>query len=326
MELLDRYLQAVRFWLPRGQQEDIIAELSDDLHAQIADKEAELGHPLDTAEMEAVLKQCGHPLLVAGRYLPQQQLIGQPWFSLYAFALKALLYVLLPLIAVIMVPVALTSAAPVTALINSMGDLVGTGIYIVGMLTLLFFVLERLQVRIHFLEDWSPRRLPKLLSMAEPAQIPRSASFSSFVGLTAFSLWWMGLLRFPATSNLHVIQALPLPFYWPILLLLWAEMAMHVVNLFMPWWTRRRAAARLVIDVYGLALVAALLLAWPWFDFTLPGVTAAELAQIEQIVNVSFLIAACGWTLGYLFRAIQDLRRVLGKPPMRNWALMLFTH
>ena len=32
MELLDRYLQAVRFWLPKAQQQDIIAELSSDLH------------------------------------------------------------------------------------------------------------------------------------------------------------------------------------------------------------------------------------------------------------------------------------------------------
>lgn len=29
MELLDRYLQAVKFWLPKKQQQDIIAELSD---------------------------------------------------------------------------------------------------------------------------------------------------------------------------------------------------------------------------------------------------------------------------------------------------------
>ena len=44
-ELLNRYLQAVRFWLPRTQQQDIIAELSSDLHSQIEDKETELGAP-----------------------------------------------------------------------------------------------------------------------------------------------------------------------------------------------------------------------------------------------------------------------------------------
>ena len=43
MELLDRYLQAVRFWLPRKQQDDIIAELGDDLRSQIEEREASLG-------------------------------------------------------------------------------------------------------------------------------------------------------------------------------------------------------------------------------------------------------------------------------------------
>ena len=45
MELLDRYLQAVRFWLPKAQQNDIIAELGDDIRSQIEDKESALGRP-----------------------------------------------------------------------------------------------------------------------------------------------------------------------------------------------------------------------------------------------------------------------------------------
>ena len=47
MELLDRYLQAVRFWLPRAEQDDMIAELRDDLNSQIEDRESSLAnsHP-----------------------------------------------------------------------------------------------------------------------------------------------------------------------------------------------------------------------------------------------------------------------------------------
>ena len=327
MELLDRYLQAVRFWLPRAEQQDIIDELSAELHAQIADREAELGHPLDSATLEALLKQSGHPLRVAGRYLPQQQLIGQPWFSLYFFAVKAVLLILMPLLAVILVPVALTGAHPVTELFGAFGDVIGSGIYMIGLLTVLFAILEKLQVRVRFLdEDWEPRKLPKLVTVADPVQIPRSASFGAFVGILAFSLWWMGLLQFPETSSLHVIQALPTPFYWPVLLLLWAEMFMHVVNLIMPWWTRWRAAARLLIDLGGLALSAVLLMAWPWFNLVLPGIAAGEAAKMEQVVNLSLLIVVCGWTLGYLLRAMQDLRRALGRPPLQNWAVRMFTH
>ena len=56
MALVDRYLHAVKFWLPRNQKDDIIAELSEDLRSQIEDQEAELGHKLTDAEVEPILK------------------------------------------------------------------------------------------------------------------------------------------------------------------------------------------------------------------------------------------------------------------------------
>jgi hypothetical protein len=42
MELLNRYLQAVGFWLPRKQKHDIIGELSEELRCQIEEKESAL--------------------------------------------------------------------------------------------------------------------------------------------------------------------------------------------------------------------------------------------------------------------------------------------
>ena len=51
MELLDRYLNAVRFWLPAAQQDDIIAELGDDIRSQIEEREATLGRKLDDDDL-----------------------------------------------------------------------------------------------------------------------------------------------------------------------------------------------------------------------------------------------------------------------------------
>ena len=53
MELLERYLQAVKFWLPKEQKSDIIAELSEDLRSQIEERETVLGRKLSEAEVEA---------------------------------------------------------------------------------------------------------------------------------------------------------------------------------------------------------------------------------------------------------------------------------
>ncbi len=332
MELLDRYLNFIRFLLPRGKRQDIIDELSADLQAQIADKEAELGRPLDKAELEALLKQCGHPLLVAARYQPEQQLIGQPFFALYLFALKGVAWVLLPLLLVVGALVALFHTDPIVAIIASVGDAFASAIYIVGVITVVFILLERLQVKLHFLEDWRPSELPKVPVVQDTLAIPRSDSFGSFLGLLVFSLWWTGAVHLPQLPNLHLLNPLPAGFYWPVLAVVVAEMLLHIVNLFLPWWTRRRAAVRLVIDVCALAVLGALIPIWPWFGLqidsatVIAGLAPAGLARVEQVVNLSLLVSVCIIMLSYLLRVVQDARRALGKPPILNWLVMKLTH
>jgi len=88
MELLDRYLQAVKKHLPWERQDDIIAELRANLEAQLEDKETELGRPLTKQEAEEWLKQLGAPIRVAARYQRQQYLIGPGLFPTYWYVMK----------------------------------------------------------------------------------------------------------------------------------------------------------------------------------------------------------------------------------------------
>ena len=41
MELIERYLNAIQFWLPAEQKQDIIAEISEDLNSQVEEMEGE---------------------------------------------------------------------------------------------------------------------------------------------------------------------------------------------------------------------------------------------------------------------------------------------
>src|ERR1043165_1133189 len=88
MELCDRYRQAVRFWLPREQQDDVARELSDDILSEIEEEEHALGRLMTPLEVEDVLKRRGRPFVVANRYLPQRALIGPLLFPMYALVLK----------------------------------------------------------------------------------------------------------------------------------------------------------------------------------------------------------------------------------------------
>ena len=88
MELLDRYLLAVRKHLPWQRQDDILAELRANLESQLEEKEAALGRPLTLAEMENWLKSLGSPLRMAAPYQPQQYLIGPALYPVYRNVLK----------------------------------------------------------------------------------------------------------------------------------------------------------------------------------------------------------------------------------------------
>src|SRR3990167_714762 len=88
MDLIDRYLAAVKRELPEAQREDVAAELRDLLLSETEEKEAALSRPLTGDELEAVLAGFGHPLTVAGRYRKVQHLIGPEMFPFWWFALK----------------------------------------------------------------------------------------------------------------------------------------------------------------------------------------------------------------------------------------------
>ena len=89
MELIERYLQAVKFALPQEQRDDIIKELRDNILSQIEEKEAELGHPLSEDEQVELLKKLGSPIHLASRYRKQQHMIGATMFPIYWKVLKA---------------------------------------------------------------------------------------------------------------------------------------------------------------------------------------------------------------------------------------------
>ena len=88
MDLLERYLQAVKPLLPRKAQDDILRELSENIRCQMEEKEADLGRPLTEAEQEEVIKQHGHPIVVAARYRRPQYLIGPTVFPFYWLTLR----------------------------------------------------------------------------------------------------------------------------------------------------------------------------------------------------------------------------------------------
>jgi len=146
MELLDRYLKAVRFWLPKAQRQDVIRELSEDIRSQIDERQAELGRKLTETELETMLLERGRPVLVAGRYAPDQYLIGPAFLRMYRFALK---WILLPIAIITVSPLGiLTPLQPPSWLTLAFWLIWRTTIYTFGIFTLVLALQERFRSRL----------------------------------------------------------------------------------------------------------------------------------------------------------------------------------
>lgn len=196
-DLLSRYLQAVGFWLPRATKTDILAEISEDLHSQIEERSAELNRPLGDVEIAEILKQRGRPVVVAGTFLPQRQLIGPVMFPIYIFVLKAvaLCYVL---------PWFLVWAGFLIFdrpyLVKHGGELPSLSpllslIWILfGVITFIFAILDRSSNRDKVLSDWDPRKLPKIKRGPSPS---KARDIAGIAFLAVGLVWLLGVPSYP---------------------------------------------------------------------------------------------------------------------------------
>lgn len=218
MDLFDGYFRTLRIFLPKGQREDIIRELSEEARSQVAEKEAALGRPLNSDEQAAIIGQYGHPLLTAARYRPQRHLIGPIVFPYYWIVLKIVLG-LVAVAHVIGAIVLLASGAPLGQMAQVLENTVATALKMVGWITALAASTEFWLLRSRALEKWNPRmdfpprqHAPRAVESAFASlpgvhhkssrswPRPTRATEPSVSGLvigSVLSVWWLAGLRFP---------------------------------------------------------------------------------------------------------------------------------
>ena len=313
MEIIDRYLHAVKFWLPKAQRDDIIAELSEDIRSQIEDKEAELGRKADDGDVGAILKQCGHPLLVAQRYLPQEHLIGPSMFPIYRFVLKivALVYVL-PWLLVWLGYVILSPAYRAQSPIHNLGPLWQGVVGLVFAITLVFALAERFMVKSWAQEDWDPRKLP---SVRDSNQIPRSSSILDLTIGIAFIVWWAVHLRFRTVFEFSgaTITIAPVWRYFlcGLLLVSAVTLGLSAVNLILRRWTRFTACVRLAIDCVGSTLFCWLLKTAILVEITAPNVSPEKTLAVTNAINMWASRIFPAAVVLCLVIVLVDLRRII---------------
>ena len=318
IDLIDRYLQAVRFWLPKAQQEDLLAELGEDLRSQIEDKETELGRPLDKGEIAAILKRCGSPMMVAGRLGPQRHLIGPALFPIYEFVLKmVLLWILVPVFIFIVGPVNVANSNGNwgLAVAETFGNL-WSGLFIAaGTVTLVFAILERTSAHLGAECRWDPLKLPPVRKKEErkPSLMNAVCEF----GFGFFGLAWLLLVPYypvlilgPAAAFL---KASPIvhTFYLPILLLSAAGLLRSGITLARPQWTWfpiltqiAQSVLTLIVLNYMIQAISRTPGAYPFVVLQDSVRESRKYLPLVGIVNVSMLLGVAGTWIGLCVAAI----------------------
>lgn len=347
MDLVERYLNAIRPLLPGDMKDDIIAELGDEIRSRIEEKEVELGRKLKPAEIEAILKAMGAPLSVAARYGPGRHLIGPAVYPIYVLAIKAVLTVIvLAEIIGFAVKTALGFARGQPGLLaerlgQTFGDLLSTALFMVGLITVIAAVVERTNPNLQF-DNWAPSRLPhgagvhlghrpsnwpsRRLRRRRPSRI--EGAFGLVLNLIFF-LWLLGYVEAPGAypaylSPEHWLEAgtrLSLAPVWWERLFAWTlaglagRIVLNGVMLADPSSRRGLAAARLLCDVIGIGFAIAVVQASAVFAAA-PGYAAnAQVDEVLQTLNAMLRLAFGVVGVILAFDALFQLWRLAGPAP-----------
>ena len=341
MDLVDRYLKAVAKALPEAQREDIIRELSEDIRSEMEDKAAELGRPLTEAERQALLKQRGNPLLLAGRYRQDhrtlalgRQLIGPVLFPFYVKVLSFNLGLTFAVIAIIFI--ALGVSGQKVGFDDVLRSCLLQLFIQLGVVTLIFSLLERhltknpdrwdldgtggLRLDLKIAKDIS-------LPIERGKRVSRFDSVSIIIASTIALVWITGVQSYPFLilgPAAAFLKLAPIWYqvYFPIVLLTVAEIVRATINLVRPDWTRFRAVYSIVLHFGGLLVLYYLVRAGSWVAAVGSGAEGAahfarSLAIINRWIYFGLLVAAIYSVVMLLVkvtRLVRSLRRPAASP------------
>jgi hypothetical protein len=296
VELIERYLQSVKWMLPLKQRDDVIRELSDEVLSQVEEKETTLGRPLTEDEQVVLLKQLGHPLVLASRYRKQRYLINPTTFAIYWMVLRLVLAGIFVAIAVAAVSVAATGQGLGNAL-RIIFRYPFAALTVFAWVTAVFVVLDIIQVKWDFFGKWDPRTLPKLSKTK-----PRHSMIEAVVGLmlsAIFGVWWLVGLKHqwwifgPGYAVMHFAPV------WQTIYPLFVVLAVFSiirssVDVARPGWERGRTWFRLVYRALNLLVLYFLFNATELFvpgGSTPPGMSEV-LKGLNTAMHIGLAVAA----------------------------------
>jgi uncharacterized integral membrane protein len=251
----------------------------------LAEREREQGRTADTTMAAALLREFGKPEEVALRYHEPCYLIGPRFYGPYTFVVLLVLGIM----AVIVTAAKLLTGRLDWSLPASLIELALTNI---GLLTIIFAVVERLEQRKRSLstdKEWDPM---KLEAVKDPDKLDLAGQ--------VFGMWMLVALAFVFNLRFEWVDFLfreQFLFFVPLLNLVWAaDFALSFVLVQRGSWNLQLRCMDLAIGIGGLLVLGAILYMGPFTMvgniFVKPVIAVIAVIALIEVVVQSARIAA----------------------------------
>jgi hypothetical protein len=279
MELINAYVTEVGRHLPEKQRADIEREIRSMIEDTLEDESRTQDRPVDEDLLVAVLKRLGPPEKLAASYAPPSYLVGPALYPSYLLSLRLVLGIVLTLGVIgVVISVALGAGfgananAPLKALSGlaqgSLG-LISAGLQVVGMITIIFALIQRAAPGLKPTatpSDFDPRKLKVVPEPESEPFKPASLVMDIVMTLIALALFnsfqqVIGIYSFNG-SQWTFVPVLTAAFfaYVPFMSVLWSlEVALKGSVLAAGRWTETTRWLRIGLKVLSIGLLYVIL-------------------------------------------------------------------
>lgn len=252
MQLIDRYVQAVKSYLPIKIRDDIGEELQLLLNEKLDDMRESNDGELNEEAIIEFLKRQGHPMKVAAGYREVSALVSETLFPIYR---QALIWVLGIIVAIQIFSWALgiISGWEVRSLMDLVFNTLNALMLGFAYATIAFHLGGKILEKQGLLKNWDPRKLPAIHT--DWQNMPRGESIPSLIGNLLLLAMFNGLspLHYDYVSLQASAEfAALLPWANGILLF---SLAYDVEKIFRPLHTRFTTISALVLTTATLILL-----------------------------------------------------------------------
>jgi hypothetical protein len=339
MELIDRYVREIGRQLPKNTRAEVEVELRSLLEDAVEDRFGPQ-QDVDEAQVTAVLREYGPPeKMVAAYQTASHYLIGPRLYPAFISTIKVIL-IIIGLLFFVSLAFSLSGSQVslyriVTLLIDTGTSLIDNAFMILGVVVLIFAVLERASFQEKSVkETWDPRRLP---AVEEPDRIQKSSViaeifvFLALIAIFNFFPQWIGaVVSFEGQSGFLPLLGPEFKNHLPWLNIWWGlTVALNLVLFRQGHWHKATRWVDFGLSVFGTFVIFQLIRSAPigltpeWALRN--GWSEPTLVQIDQQLLPSLSTLATGaLTIGFIIIVVVaagKFYKLIKRKSTEPWAL-----